>query len=110
VRSGGELSFVVDAAGQVAERLRDWSLPSADGELEAWLASWKGDGGDARRFRSGTAARFGTGAAAEAAAWEYSVELLTPLRPRIRTLARALLVHPRYLPYPVCAAISGFTI
>ena len=110
VRAGGELSFVVDAAGQVAERLRDWSLPGAGGELEAWLASWKGDGGDARRFRSGAAARFGTGVAAEAAAWGYSVELLTPLRPRIRTLARALLVHPRYLPYPVCAAVSGFTI
>jgi hypothetical protein len=56
------------------------------------------------------AARFGTGVAAEAAAWGYSVELLTPLRPRIRTLARALLVHPRHLPYPVCAAVSGFTI
>ena len=107
VRGGGELSFVVDAAGQVAERLRDWSLPGTDGELQAWLTSWKGDGGDARRFRAGAAARFGTGPASEAAAWRYSVELLTPLRPKVRTLARALLVHPRYLPYPVCATITG---
>ncbi|HEX6450191.1 MAG TPA: hypothetical protein VF060_12090 [Trebonia sp.] len=110
VRGGGELAFVVDAAGQVAERLRDWSLPAPGGELDAWLASWKGDGGDARRFRSAAAARFGTGPAAEAAAWRYSVDLLTPLRPRIRTLARALLVHSRYLPYPVCAAVCGLTI
>lgn len=110
VRGAGELSFVVDAAGQVAERLRDWTLPESDGELRAWLASWRGDGGDARRFRAGAAARFGTGAAGEAEAWRYTVELLTPLRPRIRTLARALLVHPRYLPYPVCAAVTGFTL
>jgi hypothetical protein len=103
-----ELAFVVDAAGQVAERLRDWSLPDPGGELDAWLASWKDDGGDARRFRASAAARFGTGAAAEAAAWRYSTDLLTPHRPAIRTLARALLVHPSHLPYPVCAAICGF--
>lgn len=106
VRGGGELSFVVDAAGQVAERLRDWSLPGSGGELETWLASWKGDGGDAKRFRAGAVSKFGTGRAAEAAAWRCSVELLTPLRPRIRTLARALLVYPRHLPYPVCAALE----
>ncbi|MGC2006502.1 hypothetical protein, partial [Trebonia sp.] len=34
---------------------------------------------------------------------------LTPLRPRIRDLARALLVYPRHLPYPVTAAIAGFS-
>jgi hypothetical protein len=109
VRDGGNESFVVAAAGQVAERLRDWSLPSSDVALAVWLASWRGDGGDARRFRAcvaGQEGRFGTGAAAEAAAWRYSVELLTPSRPRIRQLARALLVHPRYLPYDVCAAIA----
>src|SRR5580693_7883333 len=106
VRGGGELSFVVDAAGQVAERLRDWSLPPDDESLAAWLASWRHDGGDARRFRAAVAGRFGTGGAAEAAAWHHSVALLTPLRPRVRTLARALLVHPRYLPYEVAAAVT----
>jgi hypothetical protein len=109
VRGGGADSFAVDAAGQVAERLRDWSLPSTDAELGAWLASWRADGGDARRFRAsvtGQAGRFGTGPAAEAAAWRYTAELLTPLRPRVRELARALLVHPRYLPYDVCAEIA----
>jgi len=105
VRGGGELGFVVDAAGQVAERLRDWTLPQTDGELRAWLASWRGDGGDARRFRAGIGARFGTD---EAAAWRHAAALLTPLRPRIKTLARALLVYPRHLPYPVTAAIAGY--
>jgi hypothetical protein len=121
IRGGGELGFVIDAAGQVAERLRDWTLPGAaagagdgaaggaDEELRAWLASWRGDGGDARRFRAGIGDRFGpAGAAAEAAAWRYAVERLTPLRPQVRDLARALLVHPRHLPYEVAAAIAGF--
>ena len=112
IRGGGENGFVIDAAGQVAERLRDWTLPcateGADGELRAWLASGRGDGGDARRFRAGIGERFGPpGPASEAAAWRYSVELLTPLRPRIRDLARALLVHPRHLPYEVAAAITS---
>jgi hypothetical protein len=105
VRGGGELGFVVDAAGQVAERLRDWTLPETDSEVRAWLASWRGDGGDARRFRAGIGARFGTD---EAAAWRHAVALLTPLRLPIRAVARALLVYPRHLPYPVTAAIAGF--
>lgn len=105
VRGGGELGFVVDAAGQIAERLRDWTLPGTDDEVRAWLASWRGDGGDARRFRAGLRRRFGDD---EAAAWRHAVAMLTPLRPRIRDLARALLVHPRHLPYPVAAAIAGF--
>jgi hypothetical protein len=108
IRGGGDLGFVIDAGGQVAERLRDWTLPSGEEELRAWLASWRDDGGDARRFRAGlrgpSGARFGGD---EAAAWRYSAELLTPLRPRIRQLARALLVHPRHLPYEVAAAIAG---
>lgn len=104
IRGGGELGFVIDAAGQVAERLRDWTLPETDAQVGAWLASWRGDGGDARRFRAGITARFGTD---EAAAWRHAAALLTPLRPRIRELARALLVHPRYVPYPVAAAIAG---
>jgi hypothetical protein len=103
VRGGGELSFVIDAAGQVAERLRDWSLPESDEELRGWLAGWRADGGDARRFRAGLRDRFGSD---EAAAWRYSVQLLTPLRLQIRRLARGLLVHPRFLPYEVAAAIS----
>lgn len=104
IRGGGELGFVIDAAGQVAERLRDWTLPETDAQVRAWLASWRGDGGDARRFRAGIAARFGSD---EAAAWRLAAALLTPLRPHIRNLARALLVHPRYVPYPVAAAIAG---
>ncbi|MGB6618200.1 MAG: hypothetical protein WBE95_29285, partial [Trebonia sp.] len=59
-----------------------------------------------RRFRAGIGARFG---ADEAAAWRYAAATLTPLRPRIRDLARALLVYPRHLPYPVTAAIAGFS-
>jgi hypothetical protein len=111
IHGGGELGFVIDAAGQIAEGLRAWTLPpvaeEAAAELRAWLASWRGDGGDARRFRAGIRGRFGPdGAAAEAAAWRYSAELLTPLRPRIRVLARALLVHPRHLPYEVAASVA----
>jgi hypothetical protein len=105
IRGGGELGFVIDAAGQVAERLRDWTLPQTDEELRRWLATWRGDGGDARRFRIALRPRFG---ADEEAAWRYSVQLLTPLRPRVRQLARALLVHPRHLPYEVAAAVAGF--
>jgi hypothetical protein len=104
IGGGGELSFVIDAAGQVAERLRDWSLPAGDDALDGFLRGWRADGGDARRFRAGSAARF---AGNEAAAWLYCVGRLTPLRPRIARLARALLIHPRYLPYPVAAAIAG---
>jgi len=103
IRGGGELSFVIDAAGQIAERLRDWSLPG-DAEAAAFLRGWRADGGDARRFRAASSARF---AGDEAAAWQYSVQVLTPLRPRIARLARGLLVHPRYLPYAVAAAVAG---
>jgi hypothetical protein len=104
IRGGGDLSFVIDAAGQVAERLRDWSLPDDDAELAAFLGGWRADGGDARRFRTGLRERF---AGNEAQAWRYSVAVLTPLRPRIARLARGLLVHPRFLPYEVAAAIAG---
>ena len=104
IRGGGELAFVIDAAGQVAERLQSWTLPSEE-ELRAWLASWRGDGGDARRFRTGIRERFGGD---EAAAWRYAVRLLTPLRLRIRDLARGMLVHPSHLPYAVAAAVAGF--
>jgi hypothetical protein len=103
IGDGGDRSFVIDAAGQIAEQLRDWSLLSDDGELRAWLAAWRRDGGDARRFRLAIGAHY---AGDELAAWRYCEQTLTPLRLRIRQLARALLVHPRHLPYDVAAAIA----
>jgi hypothetical protein len=106
IQNGGDLSFVIDAAGQIAEQLRDWSLLTDDGELRAWLATWRHDGGDARRFRLGISARYGGD---ELAAWRYCEQTLTPLRLRIRQLARALLVHPRHLPYEVAAAVADST-
>jgi hypothetical protein len=48
-------------------------------------------------------ARFG---ADEAGAWRYCVQVMTPLRPRVRQVARALLVYPRHLPYLVVAAVA----
>jgi hypothetical protein len=74
-----------------------------DDQRRAWLPTWRGDGGDARRFRRGIAARFGDD---ELGAWRYCEQALTPLRMGIRQLARALLVHPRHLPYEVAAAIA----
>jgi hypothetical protein len=103
VAGGGQEAFVIDAAGQIAERLRDWSMLAGDGQLRAWLPTWRDDGGDARRFRSGMRSRFGDD---EVEAWRYCEQTLTPLRLRIRRVARALLVYPRYLPYPVVAAVA----
>jgi hypothetical protein len=100
----GRDGFVVDAAGQIAEQLMTWSVLGHDGELAAWLASWRGDGGDARRFRRSIADRFGTD---EVAAWRYSEDMVTPLRQQIRNLARALLVHPRHVSYNVAAALAA---
>jgi hypothetical protein len=104
IQGGGDLVFVIDAAGQIAERLRDWSMPGSDDELRSWLPSWRADGGDARRFRRNIPARFGGD---EAAAWRHCEQALTPLRPQIRQVARALLVHPRHLPYEVVAAVAA---
>ena len=103
VTGGGQEAFVIDAAGQIAERLRDWSMLAGDDQLRAWLPTWRDDGGDARRFRHGIRARFGED---EFAAWRYCEQTLTPLRLRIRQVARALLVYPRYLPGQVGAAIA----
>ena len=103
IQGGGDRGFVIDAAGQIAERLRDWSMLAGDDELRAWLPAWRADGGDARRFRNGIAARFGGD---EVEAWRYCEQALTPLRPRIRQVARALLVHPRYLPFAVVTAVA----
>jgi hypothetical protein len=105
IAGAADLGFVVDAAGQIAERLRTWTMLEHDDELRAWLAAWKADGGDARRFRRALTGRFG---ADEYAAWRYSEQLLTPLRLKIREVARALLVHPRHLPYGVVAALADF--
>ena len=60
VQGGGDQAFVIDAAGQIAERLRNWSMLTGDDELRGWLPTWHADGGDARRFRRGITARFGT--------------------------------------------------
>ena len=103
IGGGGERAFVIDAAGQIAERLRDWSMLTDDDQLRAWLPTWRGDGGDARRFRRDMRARFGDD---ELGAWRYCEQVLTPLRLRIRQVARALLVHPQHLPYQVAAAIA----
>ncbi len=107
IRGADDLAFVIDAAGQIAEQLRAWTVFERDEELRAWLPTWKRDGGDARRFRQALGERFGPGEQAECAAWRYSERLLTPYRLAIREVARALLVHPRYLPYAVVAAIAS---
>lgn len=104
VTGAGDQGFVIDAAGQIAERLRDWTLPGDDAELARWLRGWRADGGDARRFRAGLTARFGRD---EAAAWRHSVAVLIPRRPSVARLARALLITPRYLPGPVAAALAA---
>jgi hypothetical protein len=103
IQGGGEQAFVIDAAGQIAERLRDWSVLTDDDQLRAWLPAWRGDGGDALRFRRDIRARFGDD---ELGAWRHCERVLTPLRLRIRQVARALLVYPRHLPYQVAAAIA----
>jgi hypothetical protein len=103
VASAGKQAFVIDAAGQIAERLMDWTMLERDDDLRAWLRTWRQDGGDARRFRRSIAAQFGTD---EVAAWRWCEEQLLPLRLQIRQLARAMLVHPRYLPYNVAAELA----
>jgi hypothetical protein len=102
--AGPQGAFVIDAAGQIGQRLRDWSMPESDEELRAWLVTWVRDGGDAKRFRQAIRARYGRD---EVGAWRHSEQLLTPLRLTIRQVARALLVSSRHLPYPVVAAIAS---
>jgi len=104
VAGGGEESFLVDAAGQIAERLMGWTMLGSDGELRAFLATWRLDGGDARRFRLAIRPRYGSD---EIAAWRYCERVLTPHRPRIRELARVLVVQPRHLPYGVAVELVG---
>ena len=102
--AGSGEAFIIDAAGQIAERLRDWTMLERDDELRAWLPTWKGDGGDARHFRRALGPRFGRD---ELRAWRHSEATLVPLRPRIAQVARALLIHPRHLPCGVVAAIAA---
>jgi hypothetical protein len=103
IQGTGDLAFVVDAAGQIAERLMTWTMLSDD-ELRAWLPAWRDDGGDARRFRAAIRQRFGVD---EFAAWRFCEEMLVPERLKIRQVARGLLVHPRILPQPVVAALAA---
>ena len=104
IRGTTDASFVIDAAGQIAERLMNWTMLGRDDELGEWLPTWRGDGGDARRFRRDIRPRFGPN---EISAWRHSEAVLVPLRPKIRYLARGLLVHPRHLPYSVAAALAA---
>jgi hypothetical protein len=104
VATGAEQAFLIDAAGQIAERLMDWTMLERDQDLRHWLRTWRQDGGDARRFRQSIAAQFGTD---EIAAWRWCEQQLTPRRMQIRALARALLVYPRHLPYNVAAVLTG---
>ena len=104
ISGAGDLAFVVDAAGQIAERLMNWTMLERDADLTAWLPGWKRDGGDARHFRRALRPRFG---ADEVAAWRCSEQIVTPLRLTIRQVARALLVHPRHLSYTIVATIAG---
>jgi hypothetical protein len=106
VTGAGAESFVVDAAGQIAERLMDWTMLDADAALRQWLPTWRSDGGDARRFRQAIAARPGREGWDEVTAWRHSEAVLTPRRLQVREVARALLVAPRHLPYAVVAAIA----
>jgi hypothetical protein len=105
VTGAGAESFVVDAAGQIAERLMDWTMLDTDAALRQWLPAWRSDGGDARRFRQAIAAR--PGGWDEVTAWRHSEAVLTPRRLQVREVARALLVAPRHVPYAVVAAIAG---
>jgi hypothetical protein len=104
ITGAGPNAFVVDAAGQIGEQLMGWTVLGADGDLQTWLHGWRGDGGDSRRFRRSMALQFGTD---EVAAWRYSEDVITPFRQQIRQLARALLVHPRHVPYNVVAALAA---
>jgi hypothetical protein len=104
IRAATESSYVIDAAGQIAERLMNWTMLEGDDELARWLPTWRADGGDARHFRRHMGCRFGTNAAG---AWRHSEKVMTPLRPNIRQVARALLLHPHHLPYAVVAALAA---
>jgi hypothetical protein len=104
ISGAGRDAFVVDAAGQIGEQLMSWTLLDRGADLEAWLTTWRGDGGDARRFRRSVLGQFGGD---EVAAWRYSEDMVMPLRQQIRSLARGLMVHPRHVSYNVAAALAA---
>jgi hypothetical protein len=101
--TAGDRAFLIDAAGQIAERLMHWTMLERDDDLRSWLRTWRDDGGDARRFRRSIAAEFGTD---EVAAWRWCEEQLLPRRLQIRELARAMLIYPRHVPYNVAAQLA----
>ncbi len=103
IRGAGDQAFVIDAAGQIAERLATWTMLERDDELARWLVTWKGDGGDALHFRRSMKTRFGPD---EVGAWRHAETTLVAFRPKIHRLARAMLMHPRHLPYPVASALA----
>src|SRR5215831_684482 len=41
VTGAADRAFVIDAAGQIAQRLRNWTMLERDDELRAWLPTWK---------------------------------------------------------------------
>ncbi len=104
IRQAGELAFVVAAAGQIAERLRTWTMLDGDDELLAWLPCWTGDGGDARQFRRALAGQPGR---SEVSAWRCAESVLAPRRLAVRQVARALMAWPRHLPYEVVRAVAA---
>jgi hypothetical protein len=104
IRGAGDQAFVIDAAGQIAERLRTWTMLEQDEDLRAWLPTWRRDGGDARHFRRSLTGWF---AGDEVAAWRHSEQLLRPRRLAIQRVARSLLIHPRHLPACVIAAVAA---
>jgi hypothetical protein len=104
VTGAGEHAFLIDAAGQVAEQLMNWSTLDSDNELRNWLHTWRRDGGDARRFRKSISALYGSD---EVSAWRRCEQELLPRRLEIRGLARALLVYPKHVPYNVARALSA---
>jgi hypothetical protein len=104
VTGAGDRAFVIDAAGQVAEQLMNWSTLNSDDELRSWLHTWRRDGGDARRFRQAVAASYESD---EVSAWRQCEQQLLPRRLEIRGLARALLVYPKHVPYNVVRALCA---
>lgn len=103
IRGAGDQAFVIDAAGQIAERLATWTMLERDDELALWLRTWQADGGDARHFRRSMKARFGPD---EIGAWRHAETTLVAFRLNIHRLARALLIHPSHLPYAVAAKLA----
>ena len=102
-RPAGDLAFVVDAAGQIAEQLCAWTLLDDD-RLREWLPTWRDDGGDARRFRANIRQRFGTD---EFAAWRYAEATPHPAAPEDPPGSPRPPGPPKHLPQAVVAALAA---